>query len=197
MDILLPDLRGPEAVAVADRLRAAGHQVLHCRTDGAACSALVDDGCPFDTAAVDVAVQVAAAEVDGRLGQGDVCAVRRRVPLVVVGSPDHALAPWAAAVVDAPEVVGAVAEVGEAPLPLHTAAASDVLAAELERLGADPGGRVEVRRHDGILQLELWPPHGVSRELAERIAVHLTQAVRGVDPWARGVDVAVHPAGSG
>lgn len=193
MDILLPELDGPEAGPVADRLRSAGHTVHHCRRAGEPCAVLRDQPCPLDAAPVDVAVAVGDVPAD-RLGQGDLCAVRRRVPLVVVGDAGHPLARWAAAVVDPPAVTDAVVEVADAPLPAHSEAGQAVLAGELARLGMPGDARVEVRRRAGALRLELWPPAGVGEQLAEQIAVHVTQAVRRVDPWARGVDVAVHLA---
>lgn len=193
MHILMPDTSTEGARTVERDLRATGHVVHGCRTGADPCSVLRGEECPLDTAPVDLAVQVGPAG-DDPLGHGELCAVRRRIPLILAdGAAEHPLAPWAAAVVSEEQVASAVDRTRRSSLPGHTAVARRVLADELRRLGVDPAAAVvEVHRADGGLQVDLWVPPAVGERDAEMIAVHVCQQVRRHDPWARTLDVGVH-----
>ena len=197
MHVLIPTIEGLAAEAVARELEGAGHTVHTCHAAGGTsdCAVLDDLTCPLETAPIDIAV-----EVGGRgagTGDGALCALTRRVPLVLVdGGPDHPLMPWAADALSSSDVVadvGAVADMASSPLPAHTDVAAKAMLGELRRHGTeDARSVVEVRRRDGGLVVEVWRDASMTRTQAERMATHIAQAVRGYDSWARQLDVTVH-----
>jgi hypothetical protein len=123
--------------------------------------------------------------------------VRRHIPLVLAGeADDHPLLPWAA-VVTTGDVRAALAAVLAGPVPGHTGAAQRALLHELRRHGAGSGvATVEVFRRAGRLLVELRTDASVSRTQAEKLAVHVAQAVRAYDRWAPKLDVTVRQADS-
>ena len=159
MDVLIPDTTESAAQAVALRLAAAGHRIHTCRPVRAAsaCAALADAACPLDTAPIDVAVDVSPTAGTTGPGDGAVCAVVRRVPLVLVDpAPKHRLRAWAADSCDADDVVDGVAGVHAGALPEHTEVATRAMHGELHRQGSEgTTTSVEVRRHAGGLLVEL------------------------------------------
>jgi hypothetical protein len=193
-DVLVPDGRDPLAAGVVDALQRAGHRVHVCLegSDDDGCRQLVDASCPLETAPVDVAVEVGAPPV-ASLDNGALCAVRRRIPLVLADAPvGHPLEVWAARATTAPGVVTAVADVMERPLPDHSEAARRALLHELRGHGrASDVATVEVFRRPGRLLVRLTHVPALSRTEAERLATHVAQAVRGYDRWAPKVDVTV------
>ena len=195
MDVLIPDRSTATAREVATSLKDGGHRVHSCVLDDAAlpCAALVGHPCPLDTAPIDVVVDV--PNPHGRseaFGDGALCAVRRRIPLVLAGDADgHRLEPWAAARAGK-DVRATVAAVLGRPLPGHTAAASKALLHELRGEGTDSDkASVEVFRRPGRLFVEVWADSSVSRTQAEHLATHVAQAVRAYDRWAPKLDVTV------
>lgn len=201
MDVLVPDRSTVEGRDLARSLEDGGHRVHACvHDDGAVpCAALAGRECPLDTATVDVAVDMGnAAPRDDRLGDGAVCAVRRRIPLVLVGqATTHPLLPWAAAHATT-DVRAAVAAVLGRPLPGHTAAARKALLHELRQQGTSSDAAfVEVFRRPGRLLVELHTDASISRTQAERLATHVAGIVRGYDRWAPKLDVTVRAAADG
>ena len=90
MRVLISEANPKSADAVAAELRAAGHEVVRCHAEGAPvfpCSGLAGIGCPVDDG-VDVAVTVRAhpRSTPSPTEDGVICALRRRVPVVVAGS---------------------------------------------------------------------------------------------------------------
>jgi hypothetical protein len=78
------------------------------------------------------------------------------------------------------------------PLPGHTEEARRALLHELRGHGrASESASVEVFRFPGRLLVRLSYRADMSRTEAERLATHVTQAVRGFDRWAPVVDVTV------
>lgn len=195
IDVLVPDIRHRDGLEVAQRLRAAGHSVHTCLEEPGRHRCLELDGgaCPLDAGAVDVAVVCGERPGAEVLGDGGLCAIRHRLPLVLVDAPpDHALADWAVASTSAGEVVSAVAEVFDQPLAGHSAAARKALLSELHRQGASSSGAwVQVFRRPGRLVVELSTGPEISSTQAERMATHLAQAVRLHDRWAPKIDVVV------
>jgi hypothetical protein len=193
-DVLVPDGRDRVAAEVVDALQRAGHRVHTCLegSDDEGCRQLVDASCPLDTAPVDVVVEVGTPP-RASLDNGALCAVRRRIPLVLADPPaDHALGSWAARTTHAWDVVAVVADVMERPLPDHSEAARRALLHELRRHGRPSNtATVEVFRYPGRLLVRLSHGPAMSHTEAERLATHVTQAVRGFDRWAPKVDVTV------
>lgn len=193
MHVLIPDLSTEPARTLADTLGAGGHEVHSCRSAGRPCAVLRGEACPLDVVPVDVAVDVGSA-VDDPLGHGELCAVRRRVPLVLVSEDGtHPLTPWAAARVTMEDAPEAVERVAKEPMAEHSATARRVLLDELRRLRLpSENAGAEVRRADGGLRMDIWVSADLPDGEADRIAVHISQHVRRHDPWARFLDVAVH-----
>jgi hypothetical protein len=199
MDILIADEISPPAAAVARVLEAQGYTVRTCgdadEPGGVRCASLRGADCPLDTYQVDVAVSVGPdADVD-RLGDGDVCALRRRIPLVLVDRPHDRLRLWAAAETTASEAAQAVRQVSATILPMHSARARLAIEDELHRQGLDDRAvEVEVRRRHGGLAVELFAGGSLTRRGAEALGVHIAQCLRRYDPWAKGIDVSVRGA---
>ncbi|HXQ62799.1 MAG TPA: hypothetical protein VN796_10735 [Acidimicrobiales bacterium] len=199
MDILIADTSSGAAAAVASRLEIHGHVVRACRDagtpQGVPCAALRGSDCPLDAHRVDVAVSVGPHRSADPLGDGDLCAVRRRVPLVLLDQPDHPLQRWAAAMGPATRAVEAVGLVRDAVLPLHSATARHTAEEELRRQGLDATAvDVTVTRRDGALVVDLSVGGLLTRQEAEKLAVHVVQRLRLFDPWAKGIDASVHDA---
>jgi len=195
MRVLIPDLTTPDARAIAGELEDAGHQVHTCGAGEGVygCVALAGGSCPLDEVPVDACVQVGREDIPMPPSEGARCAVRRRVPTLLVGDPEEGALLPSCTVAPRRRVVGWVGEVARAPMAEHTAVAAKAMLHELRRHGADGrSGVVEVRRRDGGLVVDLWVDTTVSRVQAERIATHVAQQVRTYDPWARSLDATVH-----
>ena len=195
LNVLLLEGERGSAVRAERELQDAGHTVHRCRpVTGPAfpCAALSDEGCPLEQAVVDVALDVRRRSHDRPSAREDgvVCAVRRRIPLVVAGSA--ADNPFEAAVeVVAPtgDVVGACERAAEAPLSRHGAVAAEALGRVLERrmIAADP--EVTVRRVHGRLVVRVVGAGALDAATRNMAAVRMTGAVRTVDRDATGIDV--------
>jgi hypothetical protein len=197
MDVLIRDRTSGAAEAVAAELEAHGHTVRTCATGAkrVPCAALGGEDCPLDLYPIDVAVRVGSAAADDHLGEGELCATRRRIPLVLVDDDGGPLQRWAAAAVPAAEVAKAVTVVRDQPLPGHSAEARRVARAHLRQQGRDASMvDVAVRRRNGGLLIDLVVDGSLPPHECERLAVHTAQAVRGADRWARGIDVSVRRA---
>jgi hypothetical protein len=178
-------------------LESGGHEVVHCRDehDGTfPCTALTERGsCPFEASTVDVVVTARdrAWPRPSPLEDGAICAIHRFVPLVVHGAT--ALDPfdqWAVAetTTDA-ELLEAVARAAAAPLPEHGAVAAATMRDLLAVQGVSSDGcSVEVRRAGGrlVVTLALTPE---AEPFAPGMTVKILTALRGLDPYADGIDV--------
>jgi hypothetical protein len=183
----------PAAQEVAAELGVEGHIVRTCSdsTDPRAtwCAALRNGTCPLDAYPIDAAVNVGAVLPDDGLANGGLCAVRRRIPLVLVDRPGDPLEPWAMASVPHSRVAATIAALDSAQLPAHTAEAGHTLVEELAQQRRAGATDVVVRRRNGGLVVELSPDSAMSRRDTERLAVHVAQRLRAFDPWARTIDV--------
>jgi hypothetical protein len=200
MRVLL--LEGETGVAeeAAGQLTASGHEVARCHDAGSPafpCNGLADGHeCPLDNGPVDVAVVVRAERhPEPTAGEdGARCALRRHIPLVMVGEA-HAspYEEWTSVYAAGPEaVVSAVERAGSAPLARHdevaTRALRDVLDIhELSHVGAS----AEVRRVDGDLRAVLRPSEPISHKVAEVASVRAAGALRAFDPYPERIDVSV------
>jgi len=195
MHVLIPDVTTADAQALVAELEADGHEIHTCgaRTDALGCVALSGARCPLDAHPIDVCVQVGREDLPMPPDEGTRCAVRRRIPTVLVGdSEEGALLPTAT-VTSRTHASAVIRETVEAPLAAHSALAAKAMLYELRRQGADGrSGAVEVRRRNGGLVVDLWLDASISRIQAERLATHVAQQVRTHDPWARSLDATVH-----
>jgi hypothetical protein len=195
MHVLIPDITSPDAQALVDDLRAEGHEVHGCgaNADAYDCVALAGGHCPLDEYPIDVCVQVGREDLPMPPAEGSRCAVRRRIPTVLVGDVEEGALLPSATVATRRRATAVVRAVAAAPLADHTAIAAKAMLHELRGHGTDGrSGVVEVRRRDGGLVVDLWLDPVVSRTQAERIATHVASRVRAFDPWARALDAKVH-----
>jgi hypothetical protein len=183
----------------AARLVADGHEVERCRIgDDPLCDGMPGrEGCPLDQGAIDVAVAARgrAGGPDTEIEEGVRCAIRRGVPVTVLGSVDGAsYRPWVT----------------------ETSAHTDALGSAVERAArrgwaavTEPA-RIAVRHLLGdratpvTLSIEhvgrrLRATVGVGAPLDERtrqaIAVRVAGLLRPRTKWAQSIDVAVDTFG--
>jgi hypothetical protein len=182
-------------------LRDAGHEVTGCHRagDGAfPCRGLRGDACPLDGPGVDVVVTARNRRVnDGMwlmpapLEDGAVCALRRRVPMVVHGLTSmNPFAEWASATSrDDDELLAVVEEVSRMPMQAHSDLARETARQVLQAAGLPADGvDAAVRRLDGRLRVTLTLPTGA--ESGETgVTAKVLGALRRFDPDARGIDL--------
>jgi hypothetical protein len=185
----------------SDVLRDAGHDVTGChRAERAAfpCRGLRGDACPLDGPGVDVVVTARNRRAnDGMwltpapLEDGAVCALRRRVPMVVHGLTSmHPFAEWAAATShEDDELLAVVDEVARMPMPAHSDLARETARQVVQTSGL-PGVGVDaaVRRIDGRLRVTLTLPPG-AESVETGVTAKVLGALRRFDPDARGIDL--------
>ena len=191
----------PSAAAAAEQeLRDAGHTVLSCHDAGTAsfpCRGITDpSACPLRSHAVDVALVV---RVGGRaqptLGEdGARCALIQRVPLVVAGAPlFDPFDDYATQTIDRTYgVVDACEQAAHAPIDVLGRRATSVLNEVAGVSGSDhTSPRAEVIRRAGRLHVRVLHGETMTREERARAAIRITMAVRELDPYAAGIDVAI------
>jgi hypothetical protein len=194
--LVLESERGAAAVA-RDELTQAGHTVLMCHEPGRAafpCNALAEGhACPFESSVVDVALDVRPRprSQPGPQEDGVSCALRFHVPVVIAGS--DVMNPYADYATDVLnrtyDVVAACERAAHVPLLRHSAAAVDAMRAVLERRGIASDPEVVVRRRNGALVVEIDHRERYDEPTKNMASVRITAAVRGIDPYARGIDV--------
>jgi hypothetical protein len=195
MHVLIPDLTTADAQVIERELEADGHQVHTCgaQTDAYHCVALAGGTCPLEDTPIDVCVQVGRQDIPTPPSEGARCAVRRRVPTILVGDVEQGTMLPNTTVTTRRRASAVIRQVADAPLAEHTAVAAKSMLHELRRQGSDGrNGVVEVRRRNGGLVIDLWLDSSISRTQAERLATHVAQQVRIHDPWARALDATVH-----
>jgi hypothetical protein len=179
-------------------LEAAGHTALRCHDPDAGpfpCRGLGDPrACPLEGVPIDVAVTVR----DERWTQpspyedGVVCALRRRIPLVVAGAPGpQPFDRWSSRRVEpGADLAAACEEAARSPLAEHGAVARDAAAAVLAVAGRAGSVEATVGRREGALQVEVVLPVG-DAAMTETVAARVIGALRDFDPFATAIDVAV------
>jgi hypothetical protein len=185
---------GAAQVAISD-LEQAGHQVHRCHEVGDRpfpCVGLASGACPLETAPIDVVVTVRdhPRVQPSPIEDGVVCALRRRVPVVVAGQP--LMNPFEAlgAVASAEDVVAACETVARGPQAGHTNCARAALDEVLELHGLDPAqGEVSVSRAEGRLGVHIRVDPAVPETVRRMAAVRITGGLRSYDPYAAGIDV--------
>lgn len=203
MRVLVLEGEPGAAADAADRLVDAGHQVSRCHEPGARpfpCNGLIDgQRCPLEEENVDAAVVVRGqSHVDPTASEDGVrCALRRYIPLVVVGRNEQSpYLDWATAISQGPEtVVTAVEHAVAAPLPRHEAAAAKSLREALDTHGLpEIQADARVRHRGGDLHVMLIPSGPVPSIVAEMASVRAAGAIRSFDTYASVIDVIVEPA---
>jgi hypothetical protein len=199
MRVLMNQTGSAGSAAAADDLVRHGHEVVTCHPDGELdCVALAGGRCPLEAFAVDAAVVVRpyAAPCALALEEGVACVARRGIPLVVAGQPDgNPFARRAAAEEEGTAVATTVETVVAAPLPHLSAVATTTLRQALATRGlTDTPARVEVRRRNGGLAVELVGVDDQPPASKAACSVRVAGALRAQDPWVRSIDVTVRPA---
>jgi hypothetical protein len=188
-------------------LRASGHEVVRCHGSTPTPEALCDGmfgPCPLDPqgrAPVDVAVLVRGLDAAGVTvaEDGARCAIRARVPLVVVSPGDTAPYTDAAEAVVGPSPLAAVVATEAAAASAthrHVATASEA-ATEALTLGARPGEveaevlDVRVERTGGCLQATITLSGDIGVTRRAHLADRVRGALRAFDRAAPRIDVGV------
>ncbi len=191
----------PNAGADAAReLRAAGHTVLSCHEEGAPafpCRGVSDAGdCPLSSHTVDVALVVRPhTRAQPTLHEdGARCALMHRVPLVVAGS--RTLSPYeglsAREIDSTADVVAEVETAANAPIAALAERATAAIGATIGEVPAGrPQPRAEVTRRAGRLQVHVVDGGPMTTDERNRAAVAILAALRDVDRYAAGIDVAI------
>lgn len=196
MDVLVLETDQDRAHAAACKLVAQGHHVWRCHDRGAAafpCRALAGARpCPLDTPGVDVVVTVRKQRgVDpSPYEDGVSCALRARVPLVVV--TDHGANPFDeyAEEVVAGDVTEACERVLARPSPTHTSVATDTLRSALRRRArTDSMPTATVHRTAAGLQVAVDGLERLDRRTAGLVVAEVGAALRAFDRDAPTIDV--------
>jgi hypothetical protein len=181
-----------------ERLGEAGHEVVRCHEPGDPsfpCAGLVEGRvCPLESGPVDVVVTARDRPWPrpSPFEDGAICALRRHVPLVVLGTAVHPFEGWVTGRVDDDrELVRACEDAAASSLARHSAVAAAAAQTVLERAGVDPEGVAASVRHDrGRLRVELvLPPH--PDQLESNVVASVLSALRGLDPYATGIEVSI------
>jgi hypothetical protein len=187
--------------AAVTQLAEAAHDVVRCHDPGAGpfpCRALREgQTCPLEAEPVDVAVTVRSRAWPrlSRFEDGALCALRRRIPLVVAGTT--ALQPfgrWSSRTVeDGADLVTACEAAAAAPQMEHGEVTRQAARQFLVAAGRDVDVEATVWRRRGGLRAEITLPAGCA-DLAAKLAARVTSALRQFDRSAAGIDVGVTEA---
>jgi hypothetical protein len=202
MDVMVVESEPGAAASAVGDLEAAGHRVTRCHEPGQPafpCAGLTG-ACPVEADTVDVVLTVRGhvSKRPAPLEDGVVCALRRRVPVVVAGSTlFNPFEESGATVVGDADVVTACEQVANAPRDEHTAIATAALRASLEHAGVEDveAATATVHRRQGQLLVSLRVPGEVESQVRSTAAVRVLGALHAFDPSARGIDIAGEPTG--
>jgi hypothetical protein len=190
------------AGAVAERrLIAAGHTTVSCSDPGMAlpCRGLdAHESCPLDEGSVDIAVLALESDDGDRphVPPGYVCASRRSIPLVVLGSAERPEYGSGAAGLahHADDIVAAVEHTVTLPLPAHSEAARLAVRDTLDRHDLrDVDASALVERQSGRLHIRVVTSEAIPPAVGQTVAVRALSAVRTVDPTATAVGITIEP----
>lgn len=177
--------------AVADELRARGHDVVRCYDEGESpfpcVGVTAPERCPLAAGDVWVACVVREFGVfdPTPFEAGVTCALRNRVPVVV----DEAnISPFGGYVIDAHgDVVSAAERAAAAPLAGHI----DVLRSFFSNA---PVEDVDVRRRDGDLKVTVTVAERAPEWVVQNVMSRAAGVLREYDRYAPRIDVAVRRA---
>jgi hypothetical protein len=194
----------PDAAALAEQeLRDAGHTVLSCHDPSTAafpCRGVAQpSACPLRTDAVDVALVVrCGTRAQPTLGEdGARCALVHRVPLVVAGTPlFDPFDEFASRTIDRThDVVEACEAAAAAPIAAFGARSTAVLHDVLGPSSPANQAAAVVHRVSGRLDVRIVHGEAMTKDERSRAAVRIVMALRELDPFAGGIDVAVAETG--
>ncbi len=190
----------PDVAAAATReLRDAGHTVLTCHEPGGAafpCRGVAHASkCPLRSHDVDVALVVRSANHAQPTPREDGarCALVQRVPLVVAGAPVlDPFADYATRTIDRTyDVVETCEAAANAPIATLGRRATEVTAETLHLPSSGPRAHVEVTRRSGRLQVLVSDDASLTKQERARVGVRIAMALRELDPFAAGIDIAI------
>ena len=120
------------------------------------------------------------------------CALVQRVPLVVAGAPlFDPFDEFATRTIDRTfDVVDTCVEAAQAPIEALGRRATDVIAELIGVTAADLRPRAVVVRRAGRLAVHVTHGETMTRQQRSQAAVRIAMAVRELDPFAAGIDVA-------
>jgi len=189
----------PSAIRRAEAvLRDGGHETVRCHEPGDAsfpCAGLLEGRhCPLEGAVVDVVVDARSHPWPrpSRFEDGATCALRRHVPLVVLGTALQPFEPWVnRGIDDEADLVTACECAASAPQRRHEHVATKTAGNLLARARIDATDvRATVRRERGVLKVDLMLPAKAARLESTAVAKVLS-TLRELDPYATGIDVSV------
>jgi hypothetical protein len=198
MHVLLTETVTPRAKEAARSLADAGHVVHRCHSDDdldTNCWATRGRECPLEREPIDLVVTVrpTGAPRPTPLEDGVVCGVRRHVPVLVAGAVEgHTNDPWTrweSLAWPGTDLSDVAARVANAALPDHSAAATNALRFSLLKSDIHEPASASVYRHLGSLRVVIESDGELPRVAVQRAAVRICQALRHVDPYAKGIDV--------
>ena len=188
---------------MAEKLSAAGHEVVRCHAEGAPafpCTGLAGAGCPVDDG-VDVAVTVRnqPRSTPSPTEDGVICALRRRVPVVVAGST--LFQPFSGfdvtEVEDPTDIVAAIEGVASDRRVQHEAVGQPLLEETLHRAGVEGAAQAIVTRSRTGLTVRLLVPPDTPDRVRAQASVRVVGAIRAYDPAAPQIDVSVGESAAG
>ncbi len=201
MRVLVVERKAGLGDGVVAQLDATGHEVVRCHAPGAPafpCNALIEgEACPLDHHAVDVAMAIRGDEGGPTTEDEDGvrCAIRRQVPVMLVGNRDGAsYAGWTKAEADPDdtELLAKAAAAVQAGFDPHVQAARDTCRQVLAQHDlADAAVDVEIKRSGNRLRCLLHVDATVDPLVAQMAAVRVVVALRSLEHELDVIDVDV------
>ncbi|HEY5155310.1 MAG TPA: hypothetical protein VIJ47_11285 [Acidimicrobiales bacterium] len=201
MRVLVVERKAGLGDGVTAQLDASGHEVVRCHEPGTPafpCNAIVDgEVCPLDHHAVDVAMAVRGDEGGPTTEDEDGvrCAIRRNVPVVLVGNRDGAsYAGWTKSEARETDVdlMDKTAEAAKAGFDRHAAAARETLGQVLDTHDiVSSSVDVEIHRTGNRLRCVLHVDALVDPMVAQMAAVRVVVALRTLEQELDVIDVDV------
>jgi hypothetical protein len=180
-------------------LVAAGHEVVRCDdgVDGDLCAGMPgQSGCPLDRWPVDVVMAVrgpGGASTESEAGVR--CAIRRRIPVMVVGRPEGAVYEHRVdAVMDPldPRLGDRVEELGRAAMEPAIAAVRSAVVDVMARHGyVDVATGVVITHDDSRLRVAVRTSTETDARTSQAAAVRAMAVLQDFDLWFDSVDIAV------
>ena len=202
MRVLVVERERGSGARTAAQLEGHGHEVVRCddadESSGRLCAGLPGgSGCPLDDQPVDVVVAVRGDEGGPSTDRetGIRCALRQRVPVMVLGSADGATyADWVdeVAEMEVPALDDRVTELGQAGLAAIGSIVAGTVRPLLAMHGID-GSAIDVTmaRSNGRTRVHVRVDGELDAKLRQTCAVRAVAALRDLQPSTDGVDVEV------
>ena len=197
MRVLLADEDGDATASLAEALTSADVEVSRCHDHGRPsfpCKGLTPNGsCPLDGPAID-AVVASTSDEEHAARSGTLCALRRFVPLVLVGDATRSpLTPFASAFAgDRSEVIEALEAAVRAPMRLHEQAATTMFRQVLDAHGLfDVLASARVTGSGRNVRVSLRPSDPIPADVAELACVRIAGALRAFDSSSTSLSVGV------